>query len=372
MLPTFKQADGTILRAGYTTGTCAAAAACAATRLLYENKEETTVDVDTPAGILLTLPLALQEQGDGWARAGVVKDAGDDPDVTHKVLVVAEARPLSAEKITIDGGEGVGRVTKRGLALPVGAAAINPGPMTQILQAVKQVLPPKKGVAITILVPQGAKLAKRTLNPELGIIGGISILGTTGIVEPMSSDAFKRSLAPQIDVALAAGHKRLVLTPGKMGKKNAQAQLGVEADAVVVTSNFIGYMLTSCAAKQVPEVLLFGHIGKLAKVAAGIAQTHSAVADARRETLVAHAALGRVPYHVLTDLMQHNTAEESAVYLVENGYNIVLQSVAEAAARRAESMVKGDLDVGCILLNLAGEIIAQDSLAAKWLEGYDA
>ncbi|MCW3491475.1 cobalt-precorrin-5B (C(1))-methyltransferase CbiD [Dethiobacter alkaliphilus] len=369
MLPTFKQADGKVLRAGYTTGTCAAAAAAAAVRLLYSDNDLTEVEVSTPAGITLVLPLAQAERQEGWACAAVKKDAGDDPDVTHNVLVVARAKALPVGDVEICGGEGVGRVTKPGLALQVGEAAINPGPRAQILAAVKSVLPPDKGVSITIEVPGGKELAQRTLNPQLGIVGGISILGTTGIVEPMSSDAFRRSLSPQIDVALAAGCRRLVLTPGKMGKKNALKSLPVAEDAVVVTSNFIGYMLRACAAKNVEEVLLYGHIGKLVKVAAGIAETHSAVADARRETLVAHAALLKLPHGVLTDLMQHNTAEESAAYLLEYRYVNVLQAVAEAAARRAEIMVKEKLRVGCIMLNLAGDELARDSLAARWLEG---
>lgn len=371
MLPTYKQADGTILRAGYTTGSCAAAAASAAVQLLYNRLDRPTVDVDTPAGIRLTLPLALQEAGEGWARAGVRKDAGDDPDVTHGTVIMALAKPLADGEIRLDGGEGVGRVTKPGLAVSVGEAAINPVPRSQIFAAVSDVLYPGEGVTIIISVPGGEELAKRTLNPELGIIGGISILGTTGIVEPMSSDAFKRSLVPQIDVALAVGCRRLVLTPGKMGKRNVLSRLPVQPEAVVVMSNFVGTMLTACAAKGVEEVLLFGHIGKLVKVAAGITDTHSKVADARRETLVAHGALAGLPLESLNALMAHNTADESAGYLISQGYVQVLKAVAEAAARRAEAMVKGKLRVGCVMLNLAGEILAADIWGSRWLEDWN-
>jgi len=369
VLPCYEQADGTILRSGFTSGTCAAAAAKAAVSLLFVGGEmDEFVTVDTPAGFTLTLPLALREKDSDSARAGVIKDAGDDPDITNGILVVAEARRLSSPGICLSGGEGVGRVTKPGLAIPPGQWAINPVPRSQILAAVQAVLPLNSGVAITISVPGGEQLARRTLNPELGIIGGISILGTTGLVEPMSLDACKRSLVPQIDVALAAGERRLVLTPGKMGKRNALTRLPVKADAVLVTSNFIGYMLRACAVKGVEEVLLFGHLGKLAKVAAGIADTHSSVADGRREVLVAHAALLGLPKEALLALMNHNTAEESSSYLLAHRWQNVLAAVAAAAARRAERMAGGNLRVGCMLLNLAGEILAMDDYGKTWLE----
>lgn len=360
-----------MLRAGYTTGTCAAAAAKAAAVLLIHGKRMSSVAVETPAGIVLTLPVELLETENGMARAGVRKDAGDDPDVTHNLLILAEARLNTERSIIVEGGEGVGRVTKAGLAVSPGGWAINPVPHKQITDTVCHAIPARTGVSITISVPGGEQLAKKTLNPELGIVGGISILGTTGIVEPMSSEAFKRSLVPQIDVALAAGHRRLVLTPGKMGKRNAEKRLRVETDAVIVTSNFIGYMLRACAARQVEEILLFGHVGKLIKVAAGITDTHSATADARRETFVAHAALSGLPLDVLQTLMEHNTAEETAAYIQAHGYGHVLGSLAEAAARRAEIMAGGSVRVGCVMLNLAGEPLAADSRGKKWLEEQD-
>ncbi|MDW7684098.1 MAG: cobalt-precorrin-5B (C(1))-methyltransferase CbiD [Bacillota bacterium] len=356
------------MRSGYTTGTCAAAAARAAVMLLFGAVGLENVDVATPSGKVFSLPLAVSETEPGRARAAVRKDAGDDPDVTHGALIVAEAVPLSDGRVTLDGGRGVGRVTKPGLALPVGEAAINPVPRRQITDAIESVLPAGKGVSVTISVPEGETLAKRTLNPALGIVGGISILGTTGIVEPMSNDAFKRSLVPQIDVALAAGCSRLILTPGKMGKRNALKRFALSEDAVVITSNFIGYMLTACADKGVTDVLMLGHIGKLMKVAAGITNTHSAVADARREILVAHGALCGLPHQALLQLMAHNTAEESAAYLREEGYAAVLESVADAAARRAEMMTRGRLRAGCVLLNLAGDVLAEDQNATRWLE----
>ncbi|MBS4030761.1 MAG: cobalamin biosynthesis protein CbiD [Clostridiales bacterium] len=371
MLPVYQQPDGTTLRAGFTTGTCAAAAAAAAVRFLYTGDTVEMVTVDTPSGLTLTLSVELCEITATGTRCAVRKDAGDDPDVTHKLLIVAEAETLPKAEVQLMGGDGVGRVTKPGLAVPPGEAAINPVPRQQILAAVVSVLPPGKGVRVTISVPGGRELAARTLNPSLGILGGISILGTTGIVEPMSSEAFKRSLLPQIDVALAAGHRRLVLTPGKMGKTNARKLLPVETDAVILTSNFIGYMLTGCAAKGVSEVILLGHIGKLVKVAAGITDTHSSVADARRETLVAHAALAGLPVEALRALMAHNTAEESARYLVERGNASVLTAVATEAVSRAGKFARNQIKVGCILLNLRGDVLAADPFGAACLKEWN-
>jgi cobalt-precorrin-5B (C1)-methyltransferase len=226
-LPEYLQANGLVLRSGITTGTCAAAAARAAAALLFGGETRDAVEVETPSGIVLEMPLCSAEKSGARARCAVRKTAGDDPDITDGVTVVAEALLCPVEGVFLEGGPGVGRATLPGLALLPGEAAINPVPRQQIIKAVQGVLPAGNGVRIIISVPGGEELARRTLNPALGITGGISILGTTGIVEPMSAEAFKQSLLPQIDVAQAAGQRRLVLTPGKMGKRNAMAALPV-------------------------------------------------------------------------------------------------------------------------------------------------
>ncbi len=367
-LPVYLQADGSILRAGFTTGTCAAAAARAATELLFGGGQKTEVQVATPSGLTLTLPLCQAETDGVVARCAVRKWAGDDPDVTGGLVVVAEVRVADLPGVFLAAGAGVGRVTKPGLAVPPGEAAINPVPRRQIVQAVAEVLPVGRGVAITLSIPGGEEAACKTLNPQLGIVGGLSILGTTGIVEPMSADAFRRSLPPQVDVALAAGHHRLFLVPGRMGKKNLLGRFSVAEEAVVLTGNFIGFMLKACAARGVEEAVLFGHAGKLVKVAAGVTDTHSSVADARRETLVAYAALCGVPPGVLHELMGHGTAEESVHCLLAGGYGGVLAAVAREAARRGSLMAGGNLRVGCVMTNLKGEIVGCDDVGAAALE----
>ncbi|MGB9802405.1 cobalt-precorrin-5B (C(1))-methyltransferase CbiD, partial [Desulfofundulus sp.] len=247
-----------ILRNGITTGACAAAAARAATELLFHGRKPARVVLVNPAGQALTVPIHLVEEIRGGTRAVVIKDGGDDPDVTHGLPIVVEARPAPVGTI-LRGGDGIGRVTKPGLAVAVGEPAINPIPRQMIKEAVVSILPPEQGVELIISVPGGELVAKRTLNPRLGIVGGISILGTTGIVRPMSEEAFKDSLLPLLDIARAAGYDQVVLTPGRLGARIAVEKCGFPLDAVVEMSNFVGFMLESCAEKGFSSVLLWGH-----------------------------------------------------------------------------------------------------------------
>lgn len=295
----------------------------------------------------------------GRAIAEIIKDAGDDPDVTHGISIVATVELLPQEQIIIQGGTGVGMVTKPGLAIPVGEAAINPVPRQMICRALQKILPGGSGAKVTISVPEGEKAALRTLNPRLGIIGGISILGTTGIVRPMSEEAFVESLIPQIDQALALGHHSLVLTPGGMGARKA-SEMGIPEDAVVQTSNFIGIMLDECADRSIQEIILLGHIGKLIKVAAGIFNTHSKIADGRRETLAAHAAILGAETAVIRQIMELNTLEASVELIRSNGLTAVYFSIAEWVSKRCRERLGQEIKVGTILYALNGEILGYD------------
>ncbi|NOZ59152.1 MAG: cobalt-precorrin-5B (C(1))-methyltransferase [Euryarchaeota archaeon] len=350
------------LRKGFTTGTCAAAAAKAATLLLRGERRE-RVSIALPSGERVSLGVAQLEMREGVARACVVKDAGDDPDVTHGALICAEVRRRSGREVVIGGGRGVGVVTKPGLAVPVGEAAINPVPREMIRRAVREAMP-EGGVEVLIEVPRGKELARRTMNPKLGIKGGISILGTSGRVEPWSESAFMRSLVPQIDVALAAGFTEVVLTPGRIGEKNALRRR-VPEDAVVQCGNYVGYMLEQCAERGIEGVLLFGHVGKLVKVAAGIFHTHSRVADARLETLAAYAAEGGAPQELVAKLLRSATAEEAVSLLLSGGFAGVLNRIAERASLRAGERVEGKLKTGTILINLKGEVVGSDAGARR-------
>ncbi|NOZ83139.1 MAG: cobalamin biosynthesis protein CbiD [Euryarchaeota archaeon] len=349
------------MRYGYTTGACAAAAAKAACLALRGERPE-EVRITLPAGKSVSMRVAELRVGRGRAKACVLKDAGDDPDITHGVAVCAEVRAAEGEEVVIRGGEGVGVVTKRGLGIPVGESAITEVPRRMIVQAVREVL--QGGAEVVISIPGGEELASRTLNPKLGITGGLSVLGTTGIVVPWSESALLRSLEKQVDVALASGFKELVLAPGRLGERYAVSR-GVPEDAVVQCGNYIGYMLERCARAGATAVLVCGHAGKLVKLASGIFCTHSRVADARAETLAAHAAWAGADATLLQELRRCTTVEE-AVELLRRSREEVLYSVAEAAARRCTELA--GIGVSVVMLNRKPEAVAWDSRAGemKW------
>ncbi|QGG46905.1 cobalt-precorrin-5B (C(1))-methyltransferase CbiD [Heliorestis convoluta] len=359
------------MRKGYTTGSCAAAAAKAATAILYR----TLLQVDAPfppeTGFIIEIPLPyhgrlrlmaeMVEQDQESVTCQVIKDGGDDPDNTHGLAIEVKAS-VAAKGIHITGGQGVGRLTRPGLALPVGEAAINPIPQKMIREAVSEVLPKDKGVHLVVTVPEGEKKAPATLNPKLGITGGISILGTTGLVYPMSEEAFKHSLESQIDLALQAGHHTLLLTPGRMGQRTLE-ELGAPAEAIIVISNFIGHMLDQCRKKGVKQVLLWGHIGKLVKMAGGIFHSHSKIADGRREIMVAHGAIVGLPQPLLQRLLNANTAEEAVMVLEKAGEYTLLEHLANVAAQKGTERFQGPVEV--VFTNLQGQALAWSDGAKK-------
>ncbi len=354
----------TRLRSGFTTGACAAAATKAALEMILNKRYCEEVRIDLPRGGTINIPIKGIVSNEGVVTAEVVKDAGDDLDVTNGMSVFARVETVEDGSVVIRGGRGVGKVTKPGLAVPVGEPAINPVPMEMIKSVIKGLLPSGMGVLVTISAPEGEKLASRTFNPRLGIVGGISILGTTGIVRPMSEEAYIDSLIPQINQALALNHKTLVLTPGGMGA-NMAAKMGIPRDAIVQTSNFIGAMLKECAQRGVKSILLFGHIGKLIKVSAGIFHTHSKVADARREILVCHAAMLGASGDVLAKIMELNTMDASVELIKKNNLNPVYTSIAESASKRSKEMLGENIKIGSIMYALSGEILGYDNKALE-------
>lgn len=296
------------LRCGYTTGTCAALAAEGATMLLLTGKAPASVSVLTPKGWTVeVVPESCEYAAEGTVRCAIRKDAGDDPDVTNGMLVVADVRKTAPqdESVLIDGGDGVGRVTKPGLDQPVGNAAINRVPREMIRSAVLSVCedaeydPTVSGsLEVLISIPGGEERAQKTFNPKLGIEGGLSVLGTSGIVEPMSEQALKDTIAVELrqayELQKQAGETEssVILTPGNYGKDFLEAQgwtdLGVP---VVKISNYLGDSLDAAVSIGFEHILVAGHIGKLVKVAGGIMNTHSKTADGRLEIFAAHAAV---------------------------------------------------------------------------------
>ena len=289
------QSGGKRLRCGYTTGTCAALAAAGCARFLMSGAWPERVSLRTPKGLMVEVPLEGCRNEGKTALCGVRKDGGDDVDRTHGALIEAAVTLAKAAGIDIAGGPGIGRVTMPGLDQPVGAAAINRVPREMITRAVEDVFSLfgyEGGARVVISVPDGAFIAKDTFNPHLGVEGGISILGTSGIVEPMSVQAVIDTVALQIRQAAAQGAKKLIFTPGNYGLTFLREQ-GIDRMQVPIIkcSNFIGDALDQAVLEGFRQLLLVGHIGKLVKLAGGIFNTHSRTADCRTELFIAHAAL---------------------------------------------------------------------------------
>ncbi len=346
----YRDAKG--LRAGWTTGTCAAAAAEAAATLLLTGNAPEKIRIKTPSGKVFTVKTEGPHFEGGAAVCGVRKYSGDDPDVTNGILIVARVQK-AANGVTIEGGRGVGIVTKPGLSMPVGEAAINPGPRKQITEALERVQREvccKSGFKVIVSAEGGEELAKKTCNERLGIMGGISILGTSGVVEPMSEKALVDTIFLELDSIYAQGMRDVLLCPGGYGMDFARNALGLELERGVKCSNFIGEALDHAAYLGFSDILLVGHAGKLVKLAAGIMQTHSAVADARREIITSHAALCGACRDVLEKLMDAVSVDAMSDILESEGLlKEVFSRVGEAADERLAFRLKGRSKAGLIM-----------------------
>ena len=311
------------LRYGYTTGSCAAAASKAAAAMLLSGKEISYVELHTPKGIDLRLEVLDISREDNAVSCAIQKDGGDDPDVTNGILIYAKVsrEPADEAQIIIDGGIGVGRVTKPGLEQPVGAAAINKVPRQMIrenLEAVCEQYHYHGKLSVVISIPSGVELAAKTFNPRLGIVGGISVLGTSGIVEPMSEQALIDTIRVEMRQKLANGMEYLLVVPGNYGIDFLdQYGHGLQLEDAVKCSNFVGEALDAAVEFGAKGVLLVGHIGKFVKLAGGIMNTHSHNADARMELLTVHAALLGAPVELLQKMMECVTTDDALKYLKE-------------------------------------------------------
>ena len=314
------------LRFGYTTGSCAAGAARGAVRLLLGEDEISEVELMTPKGILLHLEILDRKRSENAASCAVRKDAGDDPDTTNGILVYAKVekfliRSDMEDRIVIDGGIGVGRVTKPGLSQKVGEAAINPVPRAMILQAVEEIADQyhyEGGLKVTISVPEGEKIARKTFNPRLGIVGGISILGTSGIVEPMSEKALIDSIRVEMTQHAAMGEQYMLVTPGNYGADYLREHMELPFEKNIKCSNYVGETIDMAIDMGVKGILFISHIGKFVKVAAGIMNTHSHSADARMEVLCSNAIRAGGDLACARSILQCNTTDEALRVLDEN------------------------------------------------------
>ena len=347
--------DGKRMRLGYTTGSCAAAASKAAACLLLTGHAPETVSLLTPKGIPLDLPIREAESGSGWARCAVEKDGGDDPDVTTGALIYSELRYAEAPGVEIDGGVGVGRVTKPGLDQPVGAAAINSTPRRMIRENVEEICrlaDYRGGLRVVISAPAGVELAKKTFNPRLGIVGGISILGTTGIVEPMSEKALVDTIRVELRQRRAEGREYALLTPGNYGSDFLRGSLGAEEKLAVQVSNFIGDSLDLCRELGFRGALLVGHVGKLVKIAGNMLNTHSKYGDCRVELLGAHAGAAGLAPEALGRVLDCVSCDEALRIIREGGFwDETLRRVTERVAHNLAHRAGEGLETGAILFS---------------------
>lgn len=314
------------LRFGYTTGTCAAAAAKGAAEMLLGGGEIREIPLMTPKGILLNLELLDIQKEDNAVSCAVRKDAGDDPDTTDGLLIYARVEktdtPKIAPQIVLEGGAGVGRVTKRGLSQKIGEAAINPVPKAMILKAAEETADKyhyEGRMKITVFVPEGEKIAQKTFNPRLGIQGGISILGTSGIVEPMSETALIESIRVEMSQKRAEGMEYLLVTPGNYGADYLREHMDLPFEKNIKCSNYVGETIDMAVNMGAKGILFVAHIGKFVKVASGIMNTHSHSADARMETLCANAVRAGGSLVCAKEILDCNTTDEALAVLKKHG-----------------------------------------------------
>ena len=319
------------MRFGYTTGSCAAAACKGATEILLGGKLQETVTLMTPKGILLTLELKDIQIETDKVTCAIRKDAGDDPDTTNGILVYATVEKTKEQGITLDGGIGVGRVTKAGLSQKIGEAAINPVPKSMILRAATEIAEKydyEGGLKIIISVPEGVEIGKKTFNPRLGIVGGISILGTSGIVEPMSEAALVQSIRVEMKQHFSQGEEYLLVTPGNYGADYLREHMDLPYEKNIKCSNYVGETIDMAIDMGVKGILFIAHIGKFV---AGIMNTHSHSADARMEVLASNAIRAGAPLECAKEILNASTTDEALDIL--NRYQMTQGTMKEVLDR---------------------------------------
>lgn len=388
--------DGKKYRRGYTTGSCAAGAAKAASHMLLTKKKLETVNIDTPKGIPLFLKVENIDIGENYVECSIKKDGGDDIDATHGIDIYARAEVTDSfvtidtyneksldytEGIVLCGGKGVGIVTKKGLSVEVGQAAINPTPVKMIKsevikvigQDIEKSLGKNKVLKITIFVPQGEEIAKKTFNPKLGIVGGISIIGTTGIVEPMSDEGWKKSISIELQMKKEQGLDKIILVPGNHGEQFIKEKLELDTKYVVRTSNFIGYIIKEAQRMGYKKIFMAGHIGKFIKLSAGIFNTHSRVADARSEILVSNLALMKAPYSILEEISKCLTAEEAVDIIIRNDYEDLFNIISNKCRDRIIQHLnedKREIDVEVMIFSMDKTLLGKSNNADLLVEEF--
>ncbi|WP_028515597.1 cobalt-precorrin-5B (C(1))-methyltransferase CbiD [Ruminococcus flavefaciens] len=359
------------MRCGYTTGSCAAAAAKAAAEALLTGQKVKYADILLPKGERLRLEISDCTINGKTASCTVIKDSGDDPDITNGIEIIAEVSLIDSG-VEIIGGKGVGTVTKAGLDQPVGAAAINSVPRKMIAQSVNDAAEMQEyrgGFRVVISVPKGEELAKKTFNPRIGIVGGISIIGTTGIVEPMSSSALIETIRTEANIRRKEGRSVLVLTVGNYSERFVSEKLPQLSEQCVMCSNFIGDAIDIGITLGFKNILIYGHIGKLVKLGSGIMNTHSSYADGRMETLIACGALAGLDNNLLCRLSDCATTDAALDILYESGQEQkLLDILTERIHGYLQARAKGEAKVGAVIFSYQHDMLLKTQYADEILD----
>ena len=364
--------DGKVMRLGYTTGSCAAAASKAAAFMLLTGNIKEEVSLLTPKGILIHLLIEDINMEPGRVSCAVRKNAGDDPDVTDGILVYSCVSLKEEPDIETDGGKGVGRVTKPGLNQPVGAAAINSGPRAMIkkeLEDIKEELGYKGGFKVVISVPEGEEIAEKTFNPRLGIEGGISVLGTSGIVVPMSDEAVTGSIRAEMSMLKEAGAEYIVLTPGNYGEDFCRKNLNIDLTYSMKCSNFIGDVLEIADNLELKGLLFVAHIGKFIKLSGGIMNTHSHNADCRAELMAAAAVRAGADLQCVKKILGTLSTEEALDILKEHGImEAAMHNVTDRIQFYLKNQKKTALETGTVIYSNVHGLLARSDNADGIME----
>jgi cobalt-precorrin-5B (C1)-methyltransferase len=351
------------LRWGYTTGTTATAATKAALLALISGKPVEQVTVSLPKGGGAELKIAWTQINGGAVTCAAIKDGGDDPDATHGAEICSTVSYNdNVGQIRIEGGKGVGRVTKPGLGLEIGKAAINPTPMKMLLEAVAQVASEEltnHGISVEISVPKGEEIARKTDNPRLGIVGGISILGTTGIVLPYSTASFAASIRQSLDVAIAMGADTVVLTTGGRSEDFAKSQFRLPDHCFVQMGDFSGYSVKQCASKQIKKAIIAGFIGKLTKMAMGVKQTHVAGSHVDMEFMAKVAIQCSASSDVVSEIRSANTARHVAEIVSKNNVIGYFDAMCKAVHDQMRTYADRRVEIDVIMFEFDGKVIGR-------------
>ena len=359
-----------LLRHGYTTGACATACAKGALLSLIEQNAVDAVDIRIPAGETVHFALHDVVFSKEQAAASTIKDGGDDPDATHGATIIATVAWTFVEgEVDIDGGVGVGRVTKPGLPIPVGLAAINPVPRKMIREVVEEVLTKHnltRGVRVVISVPKGEEIAKKTLNGRLGIVGGISILGTRGIVVPFSTSSYKASIAYGLSVAKAQGLDTVVLTTGGRSENYAMKMYpDLPVEAFIEMGDFVGFTAKQAKRAKMREIRFVGMMGKFSKVAQGVMMVHARSAPVDFRFLAQVAAEVGAPAALQAQILGANTANQVADWMLEGGYQAFFDRVSWYCCTHVAKQIAGEMRIDTRLTTLQGEYLGGAVLDAK-------